>query len=295
MTYRAVDADHRGGQEDAALSGVTSPPVQRGHPPRSRRDAVLAVLGGVTGGAVGAAFGVGGGLVFVPLLALVLRRGQHVAHATSLVAIILPATVAAARYGFAGEVAWPAALVLTGGTLTGVAVGAQLLPRVSEAWLRAGFATLVGLIGLRMLIVGGAAASTGGGSAALSAADAALLAAGGFVAGVESSLLGVSGGIIIVPFLVLLLGYSQHLAEGTSLAVIVPTVLVGAARHARNGYTEWGLGLRLGACAALGAFLGADVALSLREHVLRRAFGALLVVVAALVVVRGRDRKRATP
>ena len=109
------------------------------------------------------------------------------------------------------------------------------------------------LIGLRLLAAGGAAGSRSGGFVALSAGEAALLAGGRFVAGVESSLLGVSGGVIIVPFLVLLLGYSQHLAEGTSLAVIVPTVLAGAARHARNGYTEWGLGLRLGVCASLGA------------------------------------------
>jgi len=228
--------------------------------------------------------------VFVPLLALVLRRRQHVAHATSLVAIILPAAVAAARYGLAGELAWPAALVLTTGTLAGITVGGRLLPHVSEAWLQAGFAALVGLIGLRMLAAGGAAGGRSGGFVALSAGEAALLAGGRFVAGVESSLLGVSGGVIIVPFLVLLLGYSQHLAEGTSLAVIVPTVLAGAARHALNGYTEWGLGLRLGVCASLGApRRNADRPVPERTGP-RAAFGALLVVVAVLIVVRGRRR-----
>ena len=83
------------------------------------------------------------------------------------------------------------------------------------------------------------------------------------------------------------LGYGQHIAEGTSLAVIVPTAATGAWAHARSGYTDWGAGLRLGAGAMVGAALGASLALGLSGATLGRLFGVLQLLTAALMLRSG--------
>lgn len=110
----------------------------------------------------------------------------------------------------------------------------------------------------------------------------------GVVAGAYAGLLGVGGGIIMVPAMVLLLDQPQRVAEGTSLLAIVGTSFAAARAHHRNRLIlpRWA-GL-LAAGGVGGAVLGslAAVALIEDEDVLRRIFGAFLIVVAARIVVR---------
>lgn len=247
----------------------------------------LPLAGGLAAGIVAGLFGIGGGVLLVPLLVLVLGRTQHVAHATSLVGIVLPATVAAIRFAVDGAVAWWPALAIIAGALAGVQFGAAIAHAIPERSLRVAFTVLLAVTAARLLL-GGAPTGTGTLAPAVTVAAVAAHVLVGVASGTASALLGIGGGAVIVPALVILLGYGQHLAEGTSLAVIVPTTLVGAWSHARRGYTDWALGWRLGGAGLVGALLGAQVALSLPGEVLSRAFGGLLVVVAALFVVRTR-------
>jgi uncharacterized membrane protein YfcA len=102
----------------------------------------------------------------------------------------------------------------------------------------------------------------------------------GFLAG----LLGIGGGTILVPLLVLGQGVPQHVAQGVALLMIVPVGLVGAVSYARRGHTA---GRRLPALlvgGGLGAFLGAQVAQSLRGPTLSRLFAIFLVAVAARMI-----------
>ncbi len=108
---------------------------------------------------------------------------------------------------------------------------------------------------------------------------AALILLGG-VAGVTSGLVGIGGGIIIVPALVLLFGFSQHLAQGTTLALMVPPLGAMAVwAYYRQGYVD----IRSAALICLGflagSILGADLALHLPSENLTRIFGALLVTI----------------
>jgi hypothetical protein len=83
-----------------------------------------------------------------------------------------------------------------------------------------------------------------------------------------------------VPVLVLFLDYSQQLAQGTSLAVILPTAVVGAIVHARRGRVIWRLAAPIAIAGVAGALLGAALALQLDGLILRRLFAALLVFLA---------------
>lgn len=112
----------------------------------------------------------------------------------------------------------------------------------------------------------------------------------GLLAGVASGLLGVGGGAIIVPGLVIFLDLGQLEAEATSLLAIVPTALVGTWRQRRYGNVRLGEGARLGLLAVVGAVAGAVLANVLPVRAIELAFAVLLVVVAVRLA---RDALRA--
>lgn len=111
----------------------------------------------------------------------------------------------------------------------------------------------------------------------------------GLIAGGLAATLGIGGGIVIVPVLVSVFALSQHDAQGTSLAIIVPTTAVAAYAHARAGRIDWRLVATLSAGGVVGAVAGARTALVLEEDVLRRLFAVLLIVVAARMAFRARS------
>jgi uncharacterized protein len=113
---------------------------------------------------------------------------------------------------------------------------------------------------------------------------AALIAVGA-AAGVLAGLLGVGGGILLVPFLVLAVGMTQHEAEATSLLVILPTALAASIALRRRGVGDLPVALLIGLVGAVGAVAGALLALSLPADILRTVF-AVLLAIAGLRLVR---------
>jgi uncharacterized protein len=109
----------------------------------------------------------------------------------------------------------------------------------------------------------------------------------GLLTGGAAGLLGVGGGIMMVPFLTLVTGLSQHAAEATSLLVVLPTAVVATVVLQRKGIGDAWLALRFGALGAVGGVLGALVALSLPGHVLRVVFACFLAAVAVRLVRDG--------
>ena len=112
----------------------------------------------------------------------------------------------------------------------------------------------------------------------------AVLAAFGLGTGVAAGLLCVGGGTLMVPFLTLAIGMSQHEAEATSLLVVLPTAIVASLVLRRRGVGDLALGLRLGTLGAIGGVLGALLALALPGHVLRLVFACFLALVAVRLV-----------
>lgn len=113
----------------------------------------------------------------------------------------------------------------------------------------------------------------------------ALIALGLFAGAIAASL-GLGGGIIFVPALVVLFGFEQHIAQGTSLAVIFPTAIVATVAHARMGNVRWRLAVPIGIAGIFGAVLGAQIALRLDADLLRRMFGVFLTVLAVRMAWR---------
>ena len=111
-------------------------------------------------------------------------------------------------------------------------------------------------------------------------------AALGLLGGVLAGLFGVGGGILFVPTLTLVLGLTQIHAEATSLLAILPAAIAGAWRQRSYGNVRWRAALLLGISAAAGVEAGVQIAEALPEHVLRRLFGALMILVAAQVAWR---------
>ena len=108
----------------------------------------------------------------------------------------------------------------------------------------------------------------------------------GFAAGVTSGMLGVGGGILFVPGLVIFLGETQLRAEATSLLAIVPVALVGAWRQHGYGNLRLRDGLIVGALAPVGVLAGAALANAVSERTLEFAFAAVQVAFAATLVRR---------
>jgi uncharacterized protein len=120
----------------------------------------------------------------------------------------------------------------------------------------------------------------------------ALVAAGllGAGAGVLAGLFGVGGGILFVPTLTLVLGLTQIHAEATSLLAILPAALVGAWRQREYGNVRLRPALIIGLAAIAGVEGGVQIAESLPQHVLRRIFAVLMIVVAAQIAWRAWRR-----
>ena len=250
------------------------------------RDLLIGFGAGVFSGA----FGVGGGIILVPLLVLLLQFTQKRAQATSLVMVTLAATAGFATYALSGQVAWiPAGFIIIGGVV-GSLLGSSVVQRTSDRRLQIGFGILLIAVAVQLL-------ATSADQTAADLADLSALVAIGFVLsgvamGLLSALFGVGGGIILIPIIVTLFGFPQQLAAGTSLAVMAPVALLGAWRQSRGGATDWSVGLRFGFASIPGSVLGAVVAVSVSGSLLRSLFAVLLIVVGLQMGISGWRRGR---
>jgi uncharacterized membrane protein YfcA len=114
----------------------------------------------------------------------------------------------------------------------------------------------------------------------------------GFAAGMASGLLGIGGGALFVPGLVLFLGLSQLDAQATSLLAIVPVAAIGAVRQRRYGNLRTRDGIALGVLASGGALAGVAVANALPERALEVSFAMLQILVASQLVRRALRPER---
>ncbi len=110
----------------------------------------------------------------------------------------------------------------------------------------------------------------------------------GLVAGILAGMLGIGGGVILIPGLVLLLGVGQHTAQGVSLMVITLMALVGAITHCRQHNVRLGVALWIIPAAVVFSFLGGMLADMLDASFLRNVWGALLIIVGIVMMLTGR-------
>lgn len=107
----------------------------------------------------------------------------------------------------------------------------------------------------------------------------------GLTAGVLSGLVGIGGGILIVPSLVLLFGMTQHQAQGTSLAVLIPPVgILAAMTYYKEGLIDLRVAGLICAGFVIGALFGAKISISLSDAVMKKVFGGILLLVSLKMI-----------
>jgi uncharacterized membrane protein YfcA len=242
---------------------------------------VTATVIGLAAGAFSSLLGVGGGLLIVPALVYLLRVRPHRAHGTSL-AVVLPTALAGMyRYAQAGNVEAGLVLPLAVGGVLGALIGAAAANALGAGLLKRLLGVLVVVTGCVMIVV----PDSYGRHSVLMGAGAGVLAVG-LVAGIVSGLLGVGGGIVMVPALVFLLGRDQHVAQGVSLAVIIPVSISGALIHARKGNVIATLAFWLSVGAVIGATVVGTAVQRCSSESLRTLFGVFLLIMGVTMVAR---------
>ena len=233
-------------------------------------------LVGVAAGLLSGLLGIGGGIIIVPGLIWAAGLDRHTASGTSLVAILPIAVVAAITYAVAPGGAFDpeASAIFVAGSVTGAVLGARVNARVSERALRLAMAVISLVFGLRLVIPLGFGA--GKDELPLDAVTVALLLYLGLQGGFLSGLLGVGGGAIAIAVLAVT-GTSQVLAQGIALVATLPTVVVGALTHRRQGTVALRPGLTLGLIGMTLAIPGALVGFAVPVSVLRTVFGVFLL------------------
>lgn len=261
-------------------------PVRSGAPVAGTAKIVLV---GVAAGGLAGIFGVGGGILMVPTLVLVLSMGQRLAHGTSLAAITPIAIAGVAGYALDGKVDWAAALFLVvGSAVIGAPLGTRLLAVLPQRALALVFALVLLATAARM-VLGDAEPA---GRADLTVGTAVALVLVGVLSGTTAGLLGVGGGVIMVPAMVVLLGVPGAVAKGSSLAVIIPTAIVGTASNVRRGNADLRTATIIGVSGVVSSFAASQVAVGLDERLSNRLFAALLVVVGGKMLW---DNRRPRP
>ena len=250
-------------------------------------------LVGAAGGLLSGAFGVGGGILMVPLLITFAHLDQRRAAATSLAGIVPAAVVGTVTYSITGAIDLRAALFVAIGGIAGSWIGARLLRRLPLGWLRWMFIALLVAVIVRLVLV---VPERGGGLVDLHPASVVGMIALGIVVGIASGLFGIGGGVIMVPAFIALFGMSDLIAKGTSLAVMIPTAVTGTVSNARAGAVDLRSALVVGVAATIASFAGVAIAFVLSPEWSAWLFAALVFVAAVQLTVRairlGRKERR---
>jgi uncharacterized membrane protein YfcA len=239
-------------------------------------EVVLAVLSGLAAGVLSGLFGIGGGTVMTPAVQALLGAPPIIALATPLPAIFPTALTGAWTYRQGGQLDVRAAAWIVGPGIAGAVAGAALTDVIPTHLL---------LIVTALLLAREAVGILRGASRREAAGEPSQgtplqLAAIGLAAGSASGLLGIGGGIVIVPLLVGVLRMPLKRALGTSLLAIVALVIPGTVVHSALGHIDWAIFAALTVGAVPGARIGARLALGTRERTLRLLVGSFLLVVA---------------
>lgn len=246
----------------------------------------IGLLAGVFGGLVG----LGGGVVMIPLMVRFRHLTQHQAHGTSLMALVFTGLSGAVTYGLQGSVDLLASVCLAATAMPTARLGAFTAHALPERRLRRTFGLFLIFVSLLLLskpYLGHSSHHLTGWPKIL-----ALLASGG-LAGFISGMMGVGGGSIMVPALVLLVGLNQYTAQGSSLLAMVPAGSVGAYTHWRLGNVVREIlpGLIIG--IILGTYLGGSFAHLLPEGTLRAVFALILICLGIRFIWTGISQEPA--
>jgi len=238
--------------------------------------------------------GQGGGVLYTPLQVWS-GVNFHTAATTSLFLIMTMSLSSSIVFRKAKRIDWPLALVLESATTLGGFLGGFYSARFSGAWLSVFFSLFVAVAGFFMVRSFQARhpsrpsawtvwqRTLGNQSYAV---DLSLGLPVSLVAGLISGMVGVGGGILKVPMMVLLLGIPMDIAVGSSALMVGLTATGGFAGHLANGHWDWRTSLLLAGAVFFGGQIGSRVSVKANKELLKQGFGWFLLAIAALMLVK---------
>ncbi len=236
---------------------------------------------GATLGFVGGLFGIGGGIIAIPLLVLGFGLEQAMAQGTALVMMVPNLMMAWWRYSQRHPVPLKTAVQTGLLACATTALMAHFATRLAPGLMRVVFAVFLLLLALRMLIKPALSQPT-----EHPTRDPRYLPLVGIVGGSSMGLLGVGGGLVATPLLTGWFGLRQTVAQSLSLALVAPSSLIALLTYSSAGQVDWSLGLGLAVGGLLTVSAGVAVAHRLPERRMRAAFAWMLLVTAVWLLLR---------
>jgi uncharacterized protein len=240
---------------------------------------IRTVLVGLGAGLLGGMFGVGGGILVVPALVLMLKMDTRIANGTSLGAVLPISVSSLVTYWSQGNVDWWMAFWLSIGALAGALYGTKWIHVMPRRVLGYMFVVVLIVTAIRLFIP-----MTSTGRDPLDIATAVALVAIGFTTGVLAGLLGIGGGVVMVPAMVVFFSEPSVIAKGTSVAVIIPTSIMGTWRNWKANNVDLKVAAIVGLSGIVSAVAGGIIADVMSEDLSNVLFASLIVIVAIRMI-----------
>ena len=240
------------------------------------------VLLGAVFGTVGGMFGIGGGLIAIPMLALVFGLDQHIAQGTGLVMVVPNVVMAIWSYNQRNRIDWGRALTLAAGGLVFGAIGAWLAAGLPERAMRLGFAAFMVGIALYSLYRLWRPLSY----LPQELPNHRVLGGLGVISGMTGGLFAIGSAVVATPVLTSVYGVSQVIAQGLSLVMALPTTAVTLGVFAFHEQVNWAMGAALAVGGVISIRWGVKAAHILPDRVLKAGFAAFLILCAAFLSLR---------
>lgn len=255
---------------------------------RSLPQWLLLVAIGLVAGFMSGMFGVGGGVLLVPAFILLAKMDPKLAAGTSLLAIAPVAVVGVVTYAVGGHVDVVLSALMAVGALVGAPIGSWLLSKVSRTALQWAFLFFLVVVIVSLFLV----VPSRDADVQVSWLSGVGLVVLGLATGILSGLLGIGGGVVVVPMLVLLFGASDLVAKGSSLLMMIATSLSGTISNIVRKNVDVTVALTVGIAACLTTSLGAFVAGAIPPFAANVAFAVFLVFIGFRMIMDLRAARR---
>jgi uncharacterized membrane protein YfcA len=239
---------------------------------------------GIMAGLISGSFGVGGGIIIIPGLVVFLQFTQRLSHGTSLLAILPIAAAALVGFIFHDSIDVVYGLFLGLGSIFGALLGTKLLGSISNIWLARIFSAVLFVTAARLFVEIPVESQ----ELSLSPSTAMVLVVIGVFIGVMAGLLGIGGGLVLIPILMIFFGTTAPVAKGTSLLVTLIAGTTGTWRNYRNANIDIPVALKIGLAGVPTALIGSQLAMVMSDRVSNVLFALLLLVSAARLLHSAR-------
>jgi len=251
----------------------------------------LLFVAGLGIGTLGTLIGAGGGWMIVPLLLFGLDFTPQRAVGTSLSVVFLNALSGSIAYMIQGRVLYRMGAAFAVATIPGALIGATLVQYIGSQWFIFLFAVFLLLLSVLLLkgqtITGRSFRHPS--PEELSSLTSPIMLAGMFISflvGVVSSLLGIGGGIVHVPFLIVILGMEVHAATATSHFVLAVTSFVGTLAFLHSGHVDLSVAGVMGVGVLLGAQAGAVLSNKMPSDPIRKTLAFAVLIFAGGLILK---------